>query len=129
MLALLAHDDRGAGVLAHRQDAAGGDVGVLQQVERDEAVVGRGFGVVEDAAQLREVTGPQKVGDVEHGLPGEQGERLGLDLQEPLAGGVERGDMLGREQPVRRVVVVVDREQLLEGKVGHHGERYPRRGA
>jgi hypothetical protein len=35
-LALLAHDDRGAGVLAHRQHAAGGDVGVLQQIEGDE---------------------------------------------------------------------------------------------
>ena len=42
-------DDRGAGVLAHRQHAAGRDVGVLQQVEGDEAVVGRRLGVVEDA--------------------------------------------------------------------------------
>ena len=50
------------------QHAAGGDVGVLQQVERDEAVVGRGLGVVEDGAQLREVAGPQEVGDVAHGL-------------------------------------------------------------
>ena len=38
-LGLLAHHDRGAGVLAHRQHAARGDVDVLEQVERDEAVV------------------------------------------------------------------------------------------
>ena len=63
-LAALAHHDRGAGVLAHRQHAAGRDVGVLQQVEGDEAVVGRRLGVVEDPAQLREVGGPQPVGDV-----------------------------------------------------------------
>ena len=47
-LALLALHDGRAGVLAHGQDAAGGDGGVLQQVERDEAIVGRGLGVVED---------------------------------------------------------------------------------
>ncbi len=51
-LALLAHDDRGAGVLAHRQHLAGGDVGVLQQIEGDEPVVVRGLGIVEDVAQL-----------------------------------------------------------------------------
>ena len=45
-------------------------LGVLQQVERDEAVVGRRLGVVEDGAELREVTGPQEVGDVAHRLAG-----------------------------------------------------------
>ena len=49
---LLAHDDRGAGVLAHRQHAAGGDVGVLQEIERDELVVVAGLRVIEDIAQL-----------------------------------------------------------------------------
>ena len=43
-LALLAEDDRGAGVLAHRQHAAGGDIGVLQQVQRHEPVVGDASG-------------------------------------------------------------------------------------
>ena len=37
--ALLAHDDRGAGILAHRQHAAGCDVGILQEIEGDELVV------------------------------------------------------------------------------------------
>src|SRR3546814_5225794 len=35
-LALLAHDDGGAGVLAHRQDAARRDVRVLQEVRSEE---------------------------------------------------------------------------------------------
>ena len=52
LMPLLAHDDGGAGVLAHRQDPTRGDVGVFEHVERDEAVVVRGFGIVEDAAQL-----------------------------------------------------------------------------
>ncbi len=68
VLALLALDDGGAGVLAHREDAAGRDVGVLQQVEGHEAVVGRGLGVVEDVGELRQVAGAEQVRDVVHGL-------------------------------------------------------------
>ena len=70
-LALLRLDDRRAGVLAHRQHAAGGDDGVLQQVEGDEAVVVGRLRVVEDAAQLLEVAGAQEVGDVVHRLGGQ----------------------------------------------------------
>ena len=44
--------------------------------------------------------------------PGEQRERLGLDLQEPPAAGVERRHAVGGEQPVRRVVGA-ERQQLL----------------
>ena len=52
LMSLLAHDDGGASVLAHRQNPTSGDIGVFEHVERDEAVVVRGFRVVEDAAQL-----------------------------------------------------------------------------
>jgi hypothetical protein len=48
VLAALAHDDRGAGVLAHREHAARGDVGVLEQVEGDEFVVVARLVVIED---------------------------------------------------------------------------------
>ena len=50
--ALLGDDDRGAGVLAHRQHAAGGDVGVLQQIVGDELVVGGRFRIVENLGEL-----------------------------------------------------------------------------
>ena len=46
--ALLAHDDRGAGVLAHRQHAAGRDIGVLEEVEGDELVVVGSLRVLDD---------------------------------------------------------------------------------
>ena len=62
--ALLAHDDRRAGVLAHGQHAAGRDVGVLQQVVGDEAVVRRRLRIVEDRRELREMARPQQVVDV-----------------------------------------------------------------
>ena len=51
-------------------------------------VVGRRFGIVEDRRELREVAGPQQVRDVEHRLLGEQRERLGIDLDELAAAGL-----------------------------------------
>ena len=45
------------------QDPAGGDARVLQQVERDEAVVGARLRVVEDPGELREVRRPQEPHD------------------------------------------------------------------
>ena len=113
VLALLAHDDGGAGVLAHRQDPAGRDVRVLEEVERDEAVVGRGLGVVEDAPELREVPRPEQVGDVAHRLARQQGQRLGLDPEERLAGGLEGGDVVLGDEAVGRLVVA-QRQKLLE---------------
>ena len=67
--ALLAHDDGGAGVLAHRQHAAGGDIGVLEKVVGDELVVVGRLRVVEDRAQLLQVPGPQQMIDVGEAPP------------------------------------------------------------
>ncbi len=82
VLAALAHDDRRAGVLAHREDATGGDVDVLEQVVGDELVVVARLGVLEDRPELGEVGGAEEVGDVVHRRLGEQPERLGCDLEE-----------------------------------------------
>jgi hypothetical protein len=48
VLAALAHHDRGPGVLAHGQHAAGRDARVLEQVAGHIAVVRGRFGVIED---------------------------------------------------------------------------------
>ncbi len=117
-LALLAHHDRGAGVLAHRQYAGRADVGVLQQVERDEAVVAAAVGVVDDAAELGEVRGPQVVGDVVHRLVGQPGERLRCDPEEPLAAGLEGLDAVAGHEPVLGLVGS-QREQVGVGELGH----------
>ena len=119
-LALLAHDDGGAGVLAHRQHAARRDVGVLQELERHVLVVGRGLAVVEDRAQLGEMAGPQEMGDVVEGLGGEQGQRLGLDRQHVAAVELGHADMVGGELAVGRRVLTV-RKHLLELELGHTG--------
>src|SRR3954453_17512990 len=115
--ALGTHDGRTC-VLAHRQNPAGGDVGVLQQVEGHETVVGRSIRVVEDPTQLGQVARPQQVGDGAHGGAGKQRERLALHLQEPAAGGVDDPYAVGGQQPIRRLVRA-QRQQLGEGEVGH----------
>ena len=94
VLAALAHDDRGAGVLAHRQDAARGDVRVLEQVERDELVVVARLGVVEDVRELLQVRRAQVVRDVVHrGL----GEQLAAPRARPAGSDARRG----RRRPTR----------------------------
>ncbi len=127
-LALLADDDRGARVLARRQHTARGDRRVLQQLHRDEPVVGRRLGVIEDRPELRQVPGPQEVGDVAHRLGGEQGEHAGIHLEELASTSPDRRDTIGRQEAVRRVVVVPRREHVLVDEVvAHRVERYRRR--
>ena len=118
LLAALAHDDGGARVLAHGQHASRRDVGVLEQVEGDEAVVGARLGIVEDVAQLLEVPGSQQVLDVADRGRGEQPQRRRLDLQEGSSTCLDGGHTLGREQPVGRLVGA-EGEQVGVGELGH----------
>ena len=119
-LAFLALHDRGAGVLAHRQDTPGGDRCVLQQVESDEPVVVGGFGVVEDVAQLLEMARAQEVRDVVHCLGGEAADRFGLDFQKGAVRCVEGRHSLCADEPVVGVVGA-QREQLGVGERGNLG--------
>ena len=100
--ALLAHDDRRAGVLAHGQDAAGGDIGVLQQVVGDELVVRGRLRIVEDGAQLPQMSGPQQVVDVDEGLLGKKPDRLALDDHDLAPAEAFDPDALVRELPIGR---------------------------
>ena len=128
--ALLAHDDRGAGVLAHRQHAAGGDVGVFQKVIGDEAVIAGRFRVVENLAQLLQMRRPQKMIDVVERRLRQSPQGLVADhdhlaAQHRLGAHALRGDLavLGlvlaqREQ--RRVVI--GRDSGRRGDGGVHGK-------
>ena len=125
-LRALADDDRGAGVLAHRQHAARGDAGVAQQVGGDEPVVGRGLGVVDDRAQLGQVRRPQQVLDVLHRLADECGERGGVDLEERPARGLDDG--AGRQRQAAVVGLVrAERKQVGVVEAGHGKESTPGR--
>ncbi len=111
--AFLAHDDRGAGVLAHRQHAAGSDVGVLQEIEGDELVVVAGFLVIEDAAQLLEMTGPQIMIDVaERGLR-QRPQRLARHHQHVPAQHLLDPHAFGRDFLVRRGVLAERKQRRV----------------
>jgi hypothetical protein len=107
-----------APVLAHWQDAARRDVGVLEQLEGDEAVVRRGLGIVEDGAELLQMAGAQQVRDVVEGVGGQRRDRLRRHLQHRMA--VEAGlrDMIAGELAVLRGVVG-DLDQVAIGEFGH----------
>ena len=129
--AFLAHDDRGAGVLAHRQYAAGGDVGILEEIERDEFVVVAGFGVVEDIAQLLQMARPQIMVDVAESGLAERPQRLARHHQHVLAQHLLDPHPIGRDLLVRRGIgpqrkqrrVLVGRNGFRVGKGGRgvHG--------
>jgi hypothetical protein len=105
VLAALAHHDRGAGVLAHRQDAARRDAGVLQQVASDVPVVGRGLRVVEDGPELTEVRGAQQVLDVADRRGRELGDRCRFHFQERPAERRVRAHAAVRDLAVGGVVM------------------------
>ena len=117
-MSLLAHDDRGAGVLAHGQDAAGGDVGVLQEIPGDEMVVGRGVLVVQDACQLPQMCRPQQMGAIVKGLCRQLGQPGAFHGQDVGAVEFFDTDMVRRERPVFRRVVV-EREHFVIAGFGH----------
>ena len=54
------------------------------------------------------------------GLPGEEGESLGGDLEEALAACLEGGDVVLGDEPVGRLVLA-EGQQLLELEVVHRG--------
>ena len=85
MLTLLTHDDGRARILAHRQDAGRSDVGVLEQIERDEFVVWGCLGILENGLELSQVARPKKKRDVTHGLTRQQREAFAGDVDETPA--------------------------------------------
>ncbi len=117
-LAFSAHHDRGAGVLAHRQDLAGRDIRVLQQVERNEAVVCRRLGVVENGSQLRQMPRAQQMLTIKEGLARQQRQGLGRDLDHRLSIEQCRRDMVARQLAIRGVVMA-QRKKFMELGVAH----------
>ena len=77
LLALVSDGNRRAGILTTRQHPPRGDVGIFQQFQRHEAIVLRGFGVIQDEAQLSEVTRAQEMRHVVHRFPRQERKGLG----------------------------------------------------
>src|SRR6202007_2619459 len=98
--------------LTHRQHFASGNIDVLQEIEGDELVVGRSFGIFKDSTQLREMTWPQQVRAVDEGLVRKQRQRRGLDLDDAPSVKPPGRDMVGSQPPVGRLVRA-KREQFM----------------
>ena len=117
---LLAHHDRGAGVLTERQDAGTRDVGILEQGERDHAVVVAGFRVVQDRGDLLQVRGTQEEVDVVKSLRAQQRQRFGRDGQHVLSLELFDADMLGGQQSISCFVSAEFEEFLILKRCGRH---------
>ena len=79
------HDDGSAGILAHGQNTACRNIGVLQEIEGNEAVVFGGFGVFQNGTQLGQVSWPQQMVDVTKGRFGQHPECCRVHGQDFLA--------------------------------------------
>ena len=108
--ALLAHDDRGAGVLAHRQHAAGGDVGVLEKIVGDELVVIRRLRILDDVFETGEMRRAEQMIDVGERRLRQRTKRLARHHQHLLAQHALDPHALGGDLAVRRRVLA-KREQ------------------
>ena len=122
--ALLAHDDRGAGVLAHRQHAAGGDVGVLEKIVGDELVVVRRLRVLDDVFEAGKMRRAQQMIDVGERRLSQRAERLARHHQHVFAQHALDPHALGGDLAVGRLILA-EREQrrvlIRRGRMGGEG--------
>ena len=81
MIAAIASDDRGAGILAHRQQAVGGNDSILQHLQCHKAVIVGRFGVLENGGKLAQMAAAQQMRNVGKGTCGEQGQPLRFNTQ------------------------------------------------
>mmetsp|Transcript_24775 Transcript_24775/g.58881 ORF Transcript_24775/g.58881 Transcript_24775/m.58881 type:complete len:306 (+) Transcript_24775:1057-1974(+) len=122
----LAHADPSPGVLAAGEDHASSDVCVLEQLERDEAVVVGGLRVLEDVGQGLEMRRAEEMRDVDHGLPGQQAQRLRFHLEVLLtARAVHHRDVVACQFAVRGRVGFVCLVDILVLELNRSSETPP----
>ena len=102
--ALLGHHDRRARVLAHRQHAAGRNVGVLEQVVGDELVVRGRFRVVENFGELREMARAQEMIGIDRRFFREPADRFAVHDQEFVVAHLLDAHAFSGDQTIGRLV-------------------------
>ena len=85
LLAFFPDDGCGAGVLAEREDAVGGDFRVFEEHEGDHAVIFRGLRIAENRGDLGEVRGAKGEIDGLDGFCCEEGESFRGDFEDALS--------------------------------------------
>ena len=112
---------RGAGVLAHRQHAAGGDVGVLQKVVGDELVVVGRLGVVEDLCELRQMRRAQQMVDVGHRRFGQRAHRFAARTTRMSSPELLDAHALVGQLAIGRLVLAERKQRSIGGHGGDPG--------
>ena len=98
LLALFRHDDGGARILAHGQNHARRNSGVLQQFPGYVAVVVRSLGVIENGAQFFQMLRSQQVGNISESLCRQKFQRRVGYFQNLLALEFGHAHMVSREK-------------------------------
>ena len=117
-LSLFGEDERGAGILAHRQHAAGSDVGILQHIQSHELVIRRGFGIVHNRAELPQMGWAQQMRCVTESFGSKQRQCLGRNGQNFLTRKFAGPDVIGGEAAIRDLLRS-KREHFLKLEFGH----------
>ena len=108
-------NDGGAGVLAERQDALAGRLGVAQELEGDVLVVLAGLGVLEDLCHLQVVLATQHEFHIVESLLSQQSQCFGRDLYDFLPFKLADGDaFLSQEAVLRLVLAHLEHWGILE---------------
>ena len=126
-VAAAAGNDRGAGVLAHRQQSVGRHHRVLQHLQRHEPVVLCRLWIIEDGAKLGQVAAAQQMRDIGESALCEEAQCLGIDFQELFTAEIDHLDMFGADKLVDSVVGRL-RKHGAVGKIGHEYASAGRRG-
>mmetsp|Transcript_4288 Transcript_4288/g.10520 ORF Transcript_4288/g.10520 Transcript_4288/m.10520 type:complete len:256 (+) Transcript_4288:974-1741(+) len=81
VFALLAHHDRRSGILAARKHHTSSDVGILEELKGNETIVFGGLWIIQNVAQLLEMSRTQQMSNVTHRLAGQEFECFRIDFQ------------------------------------------------
>ena len=114
-------DDGRTGVLAQRQDALGGGLGVAQERQSDILVVFAGFRILKNLGNLFVVCATQQEVGVVEALLGKHRQRFRLHLDDLMALEFTFGHIVFGEQVVLRLVFAeLEHRRVLEFRVLSH---------
>ena len=105
LLAFLAVDDSGAGVLAEGQLALASHLGIAEEGKGYVFIVSRSFRVAQDLSHLLVVAATEHEADVMEGLLCHEGQGFGLDFQDLVSFELAGGDIVFGQQIVLGLVL------------------------
>ena len=112
--------DRGASILAKRQHARTGDIGVLEHCQGHHAVIVGCLRVVQNGCDLLQMRGTQEEIDIVKRLRAQKRERLRIDAQHLLTFKRTHLHMFFREQPILSVIGTGIKQRFVNKRSSWH---------